>query len=45
MKKLTAEQLPDDIDALKALLVQQQSQLLQKQQRIDLGICQRSCRV
>ncbi|WP_051687358.1 IS66 family transposase [Microbulbifer sp. HZ11] len=36
MKKLTAEQLPDDIDALKALLVQQQSQLLQKQQRIDL---------
>lgn len=36
MNTVAAEQLPNDVDALKALLLQQQTQLQQKQQRIRL---------
>lgn len=36
MSEQAAEQLPDDVDTLKALLLQQQTQLEQKQQRIHL---------
>lgn len=36
MNEQAAEQLPDDVDALKTLLLQQQTQLQEKQQRIRL---------